>query len=843
MGSPGTLGEGSPVTFAHQPRVYEDVRSTMELIPWLEEITPGVVLQKDDSLLVVFRYEALDIEGKTWDEIEHNAAQWEQAARLADETITVQMSVRRRAMDAALPATFADPMAGQVDAWWQAQCSTGALFVNEHTICFHRASLMGESLASALRFRLGEGASLGQAVRFAVGNALRPETYAALHRQRLLDEAGKLQSVARTILGAIGRLAATQLTGEALWAYLKAGVSPASTPAQVKAMGDMDIVTGTDFIESVGPRTWRFDGSGGTRYCTLMTLQSWPSPYTWPTLLEPLLSIPGTFHLQQTFRYASSAAARRAIRAARRYNESRIKSPVRLLADKVFGNSDNTSGTDPGRIHNVEETLAAEESLTAERRVFGYANVSLAVFGATIQAMEEAARALVDTIQSAGFGVVRETVGSLTAFRGTLPGSSRDIVSWQQIHTGNFIDAAPIRTEDCGSPTVAWWSDQMQKPVPAVAILPTHRRTAMLYSPLVGSLGHFFVIGPPGNGKTTLTNFLSSQLGRVGARICHIDKDHSTRVTTLTHGGQYVDFMAGDVQFNPFVMLHDTRHATFLAQFLQSLICAHGYVWSSSDSERVHQAILAMADLDPSWHHLEALAPTLGSQTLLDQLEPWLPGGAYGRYFGGRVDTLKLTSHFGIELGKVLDDPVVAPRVLHVLFHRLRDWLDRTDERVPTLVDVQEARYFVQDPYFRAILVDFLTTIRRKMGMVALSTQSVQHLQDPAIWASIADTVMTRWFTANPQVMSEEWQGIYRDTLGLSGAQIEAIGSAVPMRDYVLWRPQLTRTINLGLSAPIMATLRGDKRALAALDRHYPADSVARQGMAWRHAYIADVTQ
>jgi type IV secretion system protein TrbE len=822
----------------------DDVRSMMELLPWAHEIAPGVVLQKDDSLLQVFEYQARDIEGLTWAEIDHHAAQWEQAARLAEGSLTLQLIFKRRHLSVALDASqFVDPMAAQVDSWWRDTLAASPLFANRHFVAFHQAAPQADGWLGAIQHRLGEGAGVVDALRFALGNTFRPEAFAGLRERRLTDATRRLCGTTAAWLGSIGGVYAEPLIGERLAGFLKTCASPASGQTTLQDVDSLDAVCGCDTLTSAGPRLWQFEGTEGTRYAALLTLAGWPSPHTWPALLEPLYALPHEVDVVHTFRYATQAKSRQAIRAVRRYNESRIKSPVRHVADAAFGPSDSASGVDPGRQHNVRQTLDAEESLTVEKRVFGYANVTLVVWGTTPAETEAAARKVADVIQSIGFGVIRETLGSLAALRGSLPGSSRDLVAWQQLHTGNLFDAALLRTEDAGSPTIPWWTEQMQRPIPAVTILPTHRHTAVRYSPLVGSLGHFFVIGPPGNGKTTLTNFLASQMGRVGARIFHIDKDHSTRVTTLTHGGDYVDFGAGDVEFNPLALLGEPRHHSFLQQFVRSLLSAHGYTVNASDGERIAAALAALSAMEPSWHHLEALAPLLGSQVLQRELEPWLPGGALGRYFGGRRDTLHLSPHFGIELGKVLDDPIVAPRILLVLFYRLRDWLDQTDVRVPTLIDVQEARYFIQDPQFRSILIDFLTTIRRKMGMVALSTQSVQHLQDPAIWASIADTVMTRWFTANPQVRSEEWQTVYRQSLGLGAAHIEAIGAAVPMQDYVLWRPNQMRTVRLALPPHINATLRGDKRALSTLDRHLPQDAAARRRMDWRLAYIEDVLQ
>lgn len=818
-------------------------RSTAELLPWDREVVPGVVMNKDDSLFSLFRFHGLDIEGKGWDEISYNADQWVRQSQLMPGRSWIYLGFQRRRYLDRLPSDgFADELSRQIDDWWARHVASGNHFVNEHIVGFGLPSACSNSVLDSVKYRLGEGATLAQAIKFSIANAARPDRFAQLRLQRLVQDAHKLSTLAQGALGSITSLRARQLEAEELNAVLHNSISLATPMARVAEPDSLDALA-SDTLTPVGNAMWRWDGPTRTVYAATLTLRNFGSgKQTDVGMLEVIMALPIEFNYAQTFRFVSRSGARDQIKSTRNYNETRKKNAVRAAWDKATNNHDN-SNVDPGRLLNIQETLDAEAALTNDDVAFGYANTSIVVLGESIADCERAVRIMTETINSRGVMVTREYVGSLSAFRGTLPGAQKDIAIWKWGQFGNYVSMAPIRTEDCGQATTPWWSEQMQKSVPALCAMPTNRGTVYRYSQLVGQTGHMFVLGPTGGGKTVLTNFLASQGKRVDWDIVRIDKDFSTRITTLTHGGDYCDMTSGAVEFNPLSMAHDRRHHAFLQRFCKSLVVAHGYKWTARSSAVLNTAVKILSELDPSHHHLEGLFPYVGDVEIQQAMEPWLPGNALGRFFGSRKDTLQLTNHFGIDLGKILEDPIVSTRVLDVLFYRIKDKLERQSQPRPMFIDVQEIRYFLQDPYFREVFIDLLVTIRKKMGLLSFSTQSLQHLKDPAIWQSIGDNVPTRWFTPNVQAKTDEWREAYKAALGLSDAQLETIALSRPARDYVLVRPEATKTIDLALPASVVATLRGDKLALDTFDKHYPAHdpAAAKANQDWAFDYIEDV--
>lgn len=69
---------------------YEDsARSFAELVPWLGQIAPDIVICKDGSFLACFEYEGLDSEGVEQHVIDRASSLTEHALRTFDERFTV----------------------------------------------------------------------------------------------------------------------------------------------------------------------------------------------------------------------------------------------------------------------------------------------------------------------------------------------------------------------------------------------------------------------------------------------------------------------------------------------------------------------------------------------------------------------------------------------------------------------------------------------------------------------------------------------------------------------------------------------------------------------------------
>jgi type IV secretion system protein VirB4 len=141
-----------------------------------------------------------------------------------------------------------------------------------------------------------------------------------------------------------------------------------------------------------------------------------------------------------------------------------------------------------------------------------------------------------------------------------------------------------------------------------------------------------------------------------------------------------------------------------------------------------------------------------------------------------------------------------VPPVLIYLFHRLED---RFDGR-PTLLILDEAWTFLDDPLFSTKIRAWLKTLRKKNVAVVFATQSLADIERSAIAPAIIESCPTRIFLPNSQALEPQARAIY-ERFGLNARQIEILAVAAPKRDYYAQTARGNRLFELGLGPIALA--------------------------------------
>ena len=141
--------------------------------------------------------------------------------------------------------------------------------------------------------------------------------------------------------------------------------------------------------------------------------------------------------------------------------------------------------------------------------------------------------------------------------------------------------------------------------------------------------------------------------------------------------------------------------------------------------------------------------------------------------------------------------------VLTYLFHRLEA---RFDGR-PTLLILDEAWLFLDDPIFAARIRGWLKTLRKKNVSVVFATQSLADIANSSIAPALVESCATRIFLPNERAQAPQSKETY-ERFGLNARQIELISRATPKRDYYYQSPLGARVFELGLG-PIALSVCG----------------------------------
>jgi type IV secretion system protein VirB4 len=138
--------------------------------------------------------------------------------------------------------------------------------------------------------------------------------------------------------------------------------------------------------------------------------------------------------------------------------------------------------------------------------------------------------------------------------------------------------------------------------------------------------------------------------------------------------------------------------------------------------------------------------------------------------------------------------PAAVAPVLNYLFHRLEQRFDGA----PTLLLLDEAWLFLDNPLFAARIREWLKVLRKKNVAVLFATQSLADISASSIAPAIVESCPQRIFLPNDRSVEPQSREAYR-RFGLNDRQIELIARATPKRDYYLQSRRGNRLFDLAL--------------------------------------------
>lgn len=450
----------------------------------------------------------------------------------------------------------------------------------------------------------------------------------------------------------------------------------------------------------------------------------------------------------------------------------------------------------------VDEASAALKESAQSRAASGICTISVVVTGASDAAVDEAARTIVTNINNAGFTAHVETANAFDAWHGTLPGASTSNVRQPVISSHNFAHIAPLQSIWPGEPVNRHLNG------PALLYATTAQSATFRVNLHDADLGHTLIIGPTGAGKSFLNNVLClAWLRYPGARIIGIDKDGSSRATTLAAGGHFFDLSDPSrcPGFQP--LRHVNTHAvkawalTWIAQIIRD---GAGIEATSVDLEEINRCLTLLEQFALADRTLSRLSELIQVETIKDALRPYTGQGPYAYLFDRNTDTIQ--DHFWqvFELGHIHGNPRLARVLMAYLFHRAAQAFD---PRFPTYFFAEEAWIHLDNPVLAEQFREYLKTLRKFNVSLILLTQSLDDIQRSLIAQTVYQNVATKILLPNSRAPSLEVRPLY-DAIGLNQRQMELLAEATPKSDYYFVQNKGARLFSIP-AGPITRALCG----------------------------------
>ena len=528
------------------------------------------------------------------------------------------------------------------------------------------------------------------------------------------------------------------------------------------------------------------------RYAGLFGVKEYPAT-TRPGLWDSLLSARFSFVCSQSFTFLSKASAR----AVMERKQNQMTSARDRAASQIAGLDD------------------ALDDLMSNRFVMGDHQASLMVFGDSPKQLADhmsKARAL---LADSGLVVAREDLALEGAFWAQFPGNFKLRARPAAINSRNFAALAPFHTHPTGKAQGNHWGA-------AVALLRTSAGSPFFFNFHVGDIGHTFICGPTGSGKTVVQNFMLAHLEKLGAQQVFIDKDRGAEIFVRACGGTYLALKTGvPTGFAPFKALDFVVPANraFLASLVRQIATPPDRSLTAQEERAIEDAITALAPLPPSQRSVSALRALLGQRDaggIGARLERWRQGGPLGWVLDNEVDALSLDARsLGFDMTHFLDHAEVRTPIMMYLFHRLAGLVD--GRRL--VVDIDEFWKALGDDAFRGLAQDGLKTYRKQNAFMVFGTQSPADVLRSDISRTILEQCATKVFLPNPHAQARD----YVDGFGLTEREFHLVREDLaPERRQFLVKQGLNSVVvelNLDGLGDHLAILSGRTEMVELLDR------------------------
>ena len=488
--------------------------------------------------------------------------------------------------------------------------------------------------------------------------------------------------------------------------------------------------------------------------------------------------------------------ASRELTRIRRQWFAKRKSITALLREVLYNEPAPLLDTDAA--NKASDADDALQALGSDHVSFGHLTITVTVWHRTRDGAADKERAVERVVNGRGFATIRENINAVEAWLSSLPGHAYANVRQPLVHTLNLAHLIPLSAVWAGPARNAHLDG------PPLLVAETSGSTPFRLSTHVGDVGHMLIVGPTGAGKSVLLALLALQFRRYpGSQVYVFDKGGSARASILAMGGKHhrLAAEAEDLAFQPFAMIEHVPERAWAAEWVVGLL-AHEHVNVTPDTkEAVWSALTSLASAPPRERTVTGLSMLLQSNALKAALGPYTLEGPFGHLLDAAEDKLSFGDVECFETETLMRDAAGAvPPVLTYLFHRL----DARFDGSPTLLVLDEAWVFLDDPLFAAQIREWLKTLRKKNVAVVFATQSLADITNSTIAPAVIESCPQRIFLPNDRAVEPESRRAY-EQFGLNERQIQLVATAIPKRDYYLQSRQGNRLFQLGLGPVALA--------------------------------------
>ena len=533
----------------------------------------------------------------------------------------------------------------------------------------------------------------------------------------------------------------------------------------------------------------------GERFIACVAIEGFPME-SWPQILDCLDHLAIAYRWSSRMIYLDQHEMLGELRKFRR----KWKQQVRGFVSQVFRTQGGTVNEDALLMTQEADTAIAKTSSGLVGA--GYFTPVVVLMGADRTELVENARLVLREILREGFAARVETINTMEAWLGSLPGHTIPNIRRPLVHTDNLADLLPTASVWAGRDTCP--CPYYPKGSPPLAHAATVGGTPFRLNLHQGDVGHTLLFGPTGSGKTTLLCTVAMQALRYrGMRIWSFDYKRGMLATSKACGGAHFD-IAGDhggPAFCPLSVLDSDSDMAWAEDWIATCFeLQTGKAPSPVERDSIHKAMTLLRAED-SERTLTHFVAQVQDETIRAALRYYTLEGTLGRLLDAENDSVRYGRFMVFEMEDLLalSEKAAVPVLLY-LFRRFEKSLDGT----PSLLILDEAWMMLGTTTFREKIHAWLRLLRSKNCAVIMATQNLSDAARSQMMDVLVEACPTKIFLPNEEAGTEASAGFYR-AFGLNETQIEIIRTATKKKHYYLVSPEGRRLFDLGLGPVALA--------------------------------------
>ena len=469
----------------------------------------------------------------------------------------------------------------------------------------------------------------------------------------------------------------------------------------------------------------------------------------------------------------------------------------RVYAELTGEKEENSRKLNEDALNKANEVRTQIALTTGDYVSQGFYTCTLIVDGDSIDEVEERVDVISKTINNMGFITIEESINSVEAFLGSIPGNITNNIRMPILNTITLSHLLPVSS--------VWGGDSWNKHLNAPPLIYTKTKgsTPFKFNIHIEDIGHSAIVGPTGYGKSVLLGLIASSFMKYkDSRVYFFDKDASSRVLTYAVGGEFHDLGNDELSFQPLANIEIVEEKEWAYGWILEILEQENVKVSPTQKEKIWKALDNLAKTPIELRTISNFYTSVNDREIKEALIPYKIGGALGKYFDSDKDTLNFSRWQVFEMNQVINNKKGITPLLSYIFRRIENSLDGN----PCIIILDECWMFFDNPIFAAKIREWLKVLRKKNCSVIFATQELGDILNSKLFTTVLDACQTKVFLPNPNAFADNYIPIY-EKFGLNKTEIEIISKATKKKEYYYKSTKGSRLFELDLKEKTLSLI------------------------------------